>query len=264
MSSGVGTGFGAVADEYECGRAGYAPAAVAKLVEELRLVPDLPVLDLAAGTGKMTRQLAATGAAVVAVEPDPRMLARLTASAPNVRAFEGHAEHIPLGESQVRAVVVGSAFHWFDAPAALREIHRVLAPGGRLALAWNPDDDPPSEWATEIRRLVRRYVSARPGHAARHWPEVLTEDALFGNVRQWLFPWQVEMTVDQVLARTVSYSYVAALDEDTRTRIQEGVRHVLAGYPSSGGRYTMRYRTMLIVADRQATNGAAWTSPAPG
>jgi SAM-dependent methyltransferase len=251
MASGVGTGFGAVADEYECGRSGYAPQAVAKLVDELGLGPGVPVLDLAAGTGKMTRQLAASGATVVAVEPDPRMLARLTASAPNVRALPGHAEHIPLANGDVRGVVVGSAFHWFDAPAALREIHRVLAPGGRLALAWNPEDDPPSEWAAEIRRLVRTYAPRRPGHSARHWPDVLIEGGLFSGVREWLFPWEVQMTVDQVLARTVSYSHVAALDEPTRARLQEEVRALLAGHPSPGGHYRLRYRTKLIVADRR-------------
>jgi SAM-dependent methyltransferase len=251
VTSSLGTGFGAVADEYECGRAGYAPDAVARLVGELGLGPGVPVLDLAAGTGKMTRQLAASGAAVIAVEPDPRMLARLTASAPGVRALPGHAERIPLADGEVRGVVVGSAFHWFDAPAALREIHRVLAPGGRLALAWNPEDEPPSEWAAQVRRLVRTYAPRRPGHAARHWPDVLVEGDLFGNVREWLFPWQVQMTVDQVLARTVSYSHVAALDEATRTRLLEEVRALLAGHAGSGGLHLLRYRTRLIVADRR-------------
>ena len=252
MTGGLGTGFGAVADEYECGRAGYAPDAIARLVEELRLGPGTPVLDLAAGTGKMTRQLAATGAAVVAVEPDTRMLARLTASAPDVRALAGRAELIPLADAEVAAVAVGSAFHWFNAPAALREIHRVLAPGGRLALAWNPEDDPPSDWAAEVRALVRTYAPRRPGHSARHWPDVLTAGGLFGDVREWGFPWQVEVTVDQVLARTVSYSHVAALDAATRARLQGEVRDLLARHPNPDGRYALRYRTKLIVADRLA------------
>ncbi len=250
MASGVGTGFGAVADEYECGRAGYSPQAITQLVEELGLRPGTSVLDLAAGTGKMTRQLAASGADVVAVEPDARMLRRLTDSLPGVSALAGSAEHIPLPDAAVQTIVVGSAFHWFDAAVALPEMHRVLTPGGRLALAWNPEDDPPSEWAAEIRRLVGGYVTARPGHAARDWPQTLSESGLFGNVREWLFPWQVEMTVDQVLARTVSYSYVAALDEATRSRIQDEVRELLRSHPHRAGLYSMRYRTKLIVADR--------------
>lgn len=210
------------------------------------------MLDLAAGTGKMTRLLAAAGADVVAVEPDPRMLSRLIDALPGVSALPGSAERIPLPAAAVQAIVVGSAFHWFDAPVALPEMHRVLAPRGGLALAWNPEDDPPSEWAVEVRRLVRGYVTAHPGHAARDWPLTLTESGLFGNVREGLFPWQVEMTVDQVLARTVSYSYVAALDEAIRGRIQDEVRELLGSYPHQAGRYSLRYRTKLIVADRLA------------
>ena len=148
-------------------------------------------------------------------------------------------------------MVVGSGFHWFDAPAALREIHRVLSVDGRLALAWNPEDDPPSQWAAEVRALVRTYAPRRPGHSARHWPDVLTEGGLFGAVREWLFPWQVQMTVDQVLARTVSYSHVAALDAATRQRLQGEVRQLLTRHSRPDGRFELRYRTKLIVADRR-------------
>ena len=123
-------GFARGADAYERGRPEYP----ADALEPLRLSPDLTVLDLAAGTGKLTRPLAASGARVIAVEPVAEMRAALPSS---VETLDGTAESIPLGDGSVDLVTVGQAFHWFDGDAALAEIHRVLRPGGRLALVWN-------------------------------------------------------------------------------------------------------------------------------
>ena len=129
--------FGAVAAAYDRARPAYPREAVAWLVG------DAPrrVLDLAAGTGKLTRQLAAAGHDVVAVELAEEMLAHLRAGVPAAEALVGTAEAIPLADASVDAVTVAQAFHWFDPPLALREIALVLRPGGALVLGLNTRDE---------------------------------------------------------------------------------------------------------------------------
>jgi len=128
-------GFALVPETYERGRPMYPFAAVRRLVRELRVKPESRVLDLAAGTGKLTRLLAQLGADVVAVEPVDEMRQRLVETIPGVRALPGTAEAIPLENGSMDAVTVGQAFHWFDGDAALAEIHRVLRPAGVLILS---------------------------------------------------------------------------------------------------------------------------------
>jgi SAM-dependent methyltransferase len=126
--------FARSAAQYERARPGYAPAAVAFLVERLGLGPDRVVVDLAAGTGKLARQLVPSGARVVAVEPLAEMRSFIPAG---IEVLDGTAEAIPLPDDFADAVTVAQAFHWFDAEAALREIERVVRPGGLLALVSN-------------------------------------------------------------------------------------------------------------------------------
>ena len=127
----LGLSFGSVAEVYERVRPAYRDDALDRAAAELELAADATVVDLAAGTGKLTRALERLFAEVVAVEPDERMRAR------NPGALAGSAEAIPLADGSADAVFVGDAFHWFDAAVALREIARVLRPRGGLALVWN-------------------------------------------------------------------------------------------------------------------------------
>ena len=133
--------FGSVAELYEANRPPYAEAAVDWVAARL---PLHDVLDLAAGTGKLTRQLVEHGARVVAVEPDPEMRAVFSRVLPDVPVLDGSGEAIPLDDEAVDVVAVGQAFHWFDAPVALGEMRRVTRPGGGFALLWNvwSGDDP--------------------------------------------------------------------------------------------------------------------------
>src|SRR5438309_10845552 len=126
--------FGAAAGAYAEHRPDYAPAAVRWALEP---APGPRVLDLGAGTGKLTATLVALGADVIAVEPDPAMLSELRRALPAVRALPGSAEAIPLPDACVDAVLAGNAMHWFDMAVAGPEIARVLAPGGILASLWN-------------------------------------------------------------------------------------------------------------------------------
>lgn len=142
--------FAEVADAYERGRPEYAPAVVGAIAAELRIPAAGPVLDLAAGTGKLTRALLTAGLDVVAVEPQPSLRAVLTASVGSERVRPGLAEAIPLPDASVVAVTVADAFHWFDHALALGEIRRVLRPGGGLAVLSTVPDWGGASWAHEV------------------------------------------------------------------------------------------------------------------
>src|SRR5712691_235676 len=132
--------FELVADLYERARPGYPQEAIDWVARKIGLGRASTVLDLGAGTGKLTRQLLETGARVVAVEPGDAMRAELVRAVPGVQALRGSAEDIPLPDDSVDAVTVGQAFHWFRHDEALPEIHRVLRAGGAIALIWNSRD----------------------------------------------------------------------------------------------------------------------------
>ena len=122
-------GFQQASEAYERGRPTYPPEAIARLVTALGIGPHSTVVDLAAGTGKLTRQLVPSGARLIAVEPVEAMRATFARVLPGVTILEGTAEALPLPDASAEALVVGQAFHWFDGPAALAEIHWVLRPG---------------------------------------------------------------------------------------------------------------------------------------
>ena len=132
-----GTAFGAVARDYERGRPGYPPEAIDAITRGLHLERGSVVVDLAAGTGKLTRELIERFHRVIAIEPLVEMRARLARTTPRAEALEGTAEHLPLPDASANAVLVAQAFHWFDGRRALGEIARVLRPGGGLGLLWN-------------------------------------------------------------------------------------------------------------------------------
>ena len=132
------SGFDTAAREYERGRPGYPEDAVRWLVESLRIGPGTTVVDLAAGTGKLTRLLVPTGAGIIAIEPMAGMREQLARSLPEVPLFEGTAESIPLSSACADSITVAQAFHWFKAKEALAEIHRVLRPRGRLGSGLEP------------------------------------------------------------------------------------------------------------------------------
>jgi len=154
--------FSAVAGEYERGRPGYPPEAIAWTLGD----GPIDVLDLGAGTGKLTAAVAAAGHRVIAVEPLAEMRERLSASVAGARVLDGSAEAIPLAPESVDAVVVGAAFHWFDQERALTEIVRVLRGARVLAMLGNSLDSTLA-WQRELRGLLGPATLGRPGH----WPE---------------------------------------------------------------------------------------------
>jgi SAM-dependent methyltransferase len=221
-------GFARSAGAYERARPEYPPAAIDWLRERLGLGPGRRVVDLAAGTGKLTRPLAGTGAEVVAVEPVAEMRARIGPGAAEV--LDGTAEAMPLADASADAVTVGQAFHWFDGPAALAEIHRVLRPGGALALVWNrrPLDDPVH---AAIEALMAPHRGDAPVHRSGAWRAALEETVLFGALEERAFPHAQDMDADALADRVGSTSVIAALPDGPRAEVLAEVRALAAGGP---------------------------------
>ena len=232
-------GFARSADAYERGRPGYPEAAVRHVIAQLpaRAV----VLDLAAGTGKLTRPLLEAGLRVIAVEPVAEMRAALPAAA---RRLDGTAEAIPLEPGAVDAVTVGQAFHWFDGDAALTEIARVQRPGGPLALLWNRrvEEDAVNR---AIDELVDPYRGEVPTHRDDAWRTAFARQTEFGPLDERVFENSQELDADGLEARVGSVSFIAALEPDERARVLERVRE-LAGE----GTLTLPYRTEVHVCRR--------------
>ncbi|MGH3091896.1 MAG: class I SAM-dependent methyltransferase [Gaiellaceae bacterium] len=244
-------GFARAPEDYEQGRPTYPREALALLARVLRLEPGRTVLDLAAGTGKLTRALAPTGARLVAVEPVPAMRAKLAESLPEARVLAGTAERIPLADGSVDAVAVAQAFHWFDGDAALAEIHPVLRPGGRLGLVWNARDEA-VPWVAGLTGIMEPHCRGTPGYRAGEWRPAFERTALFTRLEQAQFHLEHELTPDGVVARVASVSFVAALPDAARDGVLGRVRELLAEDPETRGRATvvLPYRTDVYWCER--------------
>jgi ubiquinone/menaquinone biosynthesis C-methylase UbiE len=235
-------GFARSADAYERARPDYPPAAVDWLAARLGLRPGRTVVDLAAGTGKLTRPLAGTGAEVVAVEPVAEMRERI---GPAARALDGTAEAIPLPDASADAVTVGQAFHWFDGPAALAEIHRVLRPGGALALVWNsrPLDNPVH---AAIEGIVAPHRAATPAYRSGRWRAAFDDTTLFGALEERTFEHSRPHDADALADRVGSTSFVAALDDGPQADVLAAVRALAAEGPVD-----LPYVCEVFVCDRR-------------
>lgn len=213
-----GRSFGRVAAQYDFGRPSWPAAAIDLAAGELELAPDAAVLDLGAGTGKLTRLLVERFAQVVAVEPDDAMRALIP---PGADAHAGRAESIPVRDAGVAAVFCGESFHWFDWPAAIAEILRVLQPGGGLVLMWNrPSGGLPNsaDWPPGVSDALDRLVDPAPPE--RRYDSFAWRDALagsaFGELRSEVVPNGGEIDRERLIARVASWSQVASLPDGDR------------------------------------------------
>jgi SAM-dependent methyltransferase len=228
-------GFAAGADAYERGRPDYSPEAIAHLVRELGIGPGKRVLDLAAGTGKLTREISPARGDIVAVEPVAEMRRKLTETLPGTEVIAGTAEDIPLGDQSVDAVVVGQAFHWFDGARAVAEIHRVLRPQGGLGLIWQARA-PTRPWMGRLDEIIDRVDDGHPRFRTGAWRVAFDEAALFEPLEHAQFDHIQRGSMETIVDRVASISYIAAMPPDRRAEVLQEVRGLLASDPDTAGR----------------------------
>jgi SAM-dependent methyltransferase len=219
--------FAGVAEAYERGRPEYDPGVVGAMAAELGLAPGGPVLDLAAGTGKLTRALVRAGYDVIAIEPQASLREILAEHVGTERVRDGLAEQIPLPDASVEVVTVADSFHWFDRPRALDEIRRVVAPGGGLALFNTRPDWRAASWCDELVRLVVENRVAHPHFDGRPWNEYVRE------AEGWSEPWEVRVTTyppadtGRLVDQLASMSWIAAMAPDQRAEVLGHAREIL-------------------------------------
>ena len=246
-------GFGREADAYERSRPSYPDDAVEWLVRHLRMSRESVVVDLAAGSGKLTRLLVATGADVIAVEPVEAMRRLLHRLLPLVPAVAGTAEALPVKASSLDAVCVAQAFHWFDAEAAFAELARVLRAGGRVGMVWNVRDRS-VDWVGRVWAIMDGAESEAPWRQRTAWRETaLVERADFGPFHRATFRHEQTTTPAGVVDRIRGVSHVAAMEDGRRDEVLVAVRRLLAEHPDTRAREELRipYRVDCYWSERR-------------
>jgi SAM-dependent methyltransferase len=263
-------GFDRAAEAYERGRPGYPPAAARYLARVLGLRRGQTVVELGSGTGKLTRNLLGSGAAIVAVEPTSGMRRVFARRLPSTLLLDGTAEAIPLPDGVADAVVVAQAFQWFRPGPALREVDRVLRPGGVLALVWNVRR-PHGRLARRVNAVVDRLEEearrkrgprwAAPGR--RRWRAAFQDGRFgFGRPRRRSFFHRQAVTPRALVDRVLSESAVATLGAGQRRRVASEVRTVLAqetrGLRGRGLAAGLPYRTDVYLVRRVRRRAAGF------
>jgi SAM-dependent methyltransferase len=245
-------GFERGAVDYERGRPGYPQAAIALLAHELGMGPGAVVVDLAAGTGKLTRALTGLGAELIAIEPVAGMREQLAHAVPDVEVRDGTAEHMPLADGTVTAVLVAQAFHWFDIPAAAAEIRRVLMADGGLGVVRN-EWDRSVDWIAELRALTDEHTGRRERDRSDEWRAALGATGLFSALQERVFDNPVRVSPEMLRARIASLSFVALLDDEPRTRVLDSVSRLVAdrGLVGTDGMLDTPYRTHVVWCRRR-------------
>jgi SAM-dependent methyltransferase len=236
-------GFTKGTDAYERARPSYPPDAVAFVVDRLGIGAGSTVVDVGAGTGKLTRLLVPTGARIVAVEPVEAMRAKFVATVPGVDVLDGTAEHLPCVDASVDAVTVAQAFHWFRARETIIEFRRVLGPGGGVALLWN-SRDPSVPWVARLNEVIRWNRGQIPAYdsGAEDWAGLFASAGGFTPLEHETFAQEQEMDLELLLDRVSSTSYIAALPDADRAGVLEQVRVVVAG-AGLGPTFTLPHTT---------------------
>jgi ubiquinone/menaquinone biosynthesis C-methylase UbiE len=235
--------FDEVAGVYEDTRPSY-PQAVLDL---LNVAAGCRVLDLGAGTGKLTRLLAGTGADVTAVEPLDAMRAKLEEAVPAARVHGGTAEQIPLPDASFDLVTVAQAFHWFDTDRSLPEIARVLVDDGRLAVVWNAWD-PDDPIGAAVLRVLSPYDPPDLRRRHENTLAVLSRSAEFRSAKQRTLHYTETFDADRLAGRVASISFIASAPEAVRASVEASIRALAPGR----GQFAVEMRTNLCTCTRRA------------
>ena len=230
-------GFGAAAEVYERSRPVYPPEAIDRLAHELELTRSCRAMDLGAGTGKLTRLLVPTGAALVAVEPVPAMRRAFTSVLPDVPVVGGLAEALPFADGSFDAVVCAQAFHWFDGRRALPAIHRVLRSRGRLGLLWNVRDES-VPWVRALTEIITPYERTAPREKTQAWRRAFSASDLFGRLNELRFPHLQRLVRDGLVERFASVSFIAARPAVARDEVLGRIGSLADAHPDLAGRQT--------------------------
>jgi SAM-dependent methyltransferase len=231
--------FGAAAAAYERGRPPYPPEAVDWLLPQ----GASRVLDLGAGTGKLTRELLDRGLDVVAVEPSEGMREQLARAVPGAAVYAGSAEEIPLPDRSLDAVLVAQAWHWVDRGRAVPEVARVLVPGGRLGLVWNIRDER-EDWVAELGRILHDPGDHQRGDRGIIGPP-------FGPVEHRDVEWTHRLSRDELIDLAASRSYVITMTDQERAAVLAGVAHLADRRlgPAGAGELALPYVTECYRAE---------------
>jgi SAM-dependent methyltransferase len=248
-------GFGSAADVYERARPSYPDEAVRWIAQNAGLEQGRTVVDVGAGTGKLTRLLAGTHARVIAVEPVKGMRAVLQERVPGIEIVHGVAEALPLPDATADVVAVAQAFHWFDHAKAIPELHRILKPSGCLVLIWNSRDmsDPLQRSLEDLLAPLREEAPYQLGGA---WRRPLEASGLFGPPEEAQFSIVQELTTEGVCERVASTSFVAAMAPAEREALLGRVRELCAGRDEP---FAFRYVTEVYLSRKGSSS--ALTDP---
>lgn len=259
-------GFDLGAEEYERGRPDYPAEALAHLAQGLGLAPGVEVLEIAAGTGKLTRGLLPFGVRLTAVEPSSGMRTTFRRTVPGVSVEDGTAESIPRPAHSADAVVVGQAFHWFRPDPALGEIHRVLRPHGGLGLVWNRRDES-VPWVARFGALLNTSrPPGTPDSKDEAWQEAFPRHPEFAPLSYATFRFSHAESVDQLVDRAVSVSFIAMRPPTERARIAGAVREFLDTDPDTRDLRSIvfPYRSDVYLTRRVDGSGSGARASHPG
>ncbi|MCC7460200.1 MAG: methyltransferase domain-containing protein [Proteobacteria bacterium] len=225
---------------YERGRPDYPQKVIDFLSVTLPILPSSLVLEIAAGTGKFTRLLLECGVKIIAMDPLQNMRERFVQKFPSIQVIDGVAESIPLPDQSVDHVFIAQAFHWFDAPKAMREIYRVLKPKGNLALVWNVQDRS-YDWVDKLGQIVDVHEKGIPQYRTSQWKSHFTGINLFSPIQQVSFQHTYPSSPEMIIDRVASISFIAALPEAERKSVLKEVCDLIESHPDVRSKSTIDF-----------------------
>ncbi|MFZ0830215.1 MAG: class I SAM-dependent methyltransferase [Thermoplasmata archaeon] len=228
-------GFQRAAGRYERGRPEAPPEAIDALVQTLGISPRSTVLELGAGTGKLSRFLVPRAGRYMALEPVPAMRDHFRRILPTVPLLNGIAEMLPLHDATIDAVVAAQAFHWFDIPRAMNEMHRVLRPGGTVGLLWNVRDES-VDWIHQETHIMDRYDDRGPRYHRGIWREAWNLTSGFEPLEKQSIPFVQQLDRDSALDRFTSISFIASLEGARYIEAEGALKGLLDTHPQTAGR----------------------------